>query len=134
MAVTLFHNKPTLRGYHFEDWSFTFVLAAGITEADVGKAVSIDTSAANKVKLAADGDTILGMLSTVEDRAVEGQLIGAVELKFANILSVFGGIGVAIGDTVQGVGGGLVKKTTTPDYSLNFVAEIQGTNAVVVKV
>lgn len=134
MAVTLFHTKPTLRGYHFEDWSFTFNLATGITAADIGKAVSLDTTGNNKVKLAGDGDVIVGMLSTVEDRVVEGQLVGAVELKFANILPIKSGNTVAVGDSVQGAGGGEVKKITTPDYSLNYVVEIQGTNAVVVKV
>ena len=139
MAVTLFHTKPTLRGYHFEDWSFTFVLASGITASDIGKAVSIDTSAANKVKLAADGDFVLGRLASVEDRTVEGQLIGAVELKFANILPIKSGETVAVGDTVIGAGSGEVKTlkvtgVSAPDYSINFVAEIQGSNAVVVKV
>jgi len=134
MAVTQFHNKVSLRGFHFEDWSLTFVLAAGITTADVGKAVSIDTGAANKVKLAADGDVIVGRLATVEDRTVEGQLIGAVELKFANILPIKTGETIAVGDTVVGAGSGTVKAADTADHNANFVAEVIGTNAVVVKI
>ncbi len=133
MAVTNFHTKPTLRGYHFEDWSFTFVLATGITAADIGKAVSIDSSAANKVKLAADADAILGRLASVEDRVVEGQLVGAVELKFANTLPIKAGQTVVLGGSVQGAGAGEVKPLAY-DPSLNFVAEIIGSMAVVVKV
>jgi hypothetical protein len=134
MAVTQFHNKVSLRGFHFEDWSLTFNLAAGITTNDVGKAVSVDTSADNKVKLAADGDTIVGRLASVEDRAVEGQLVGAVELKFANLLPIKTGQVVARGDTVVGAGNGEVKAAGAQNHNANFVAEVIGTNAVVVKV
>jgi hypothetical protein len=133
MAVTLFHTKPTLRGYHMEDWSFTFNLAAGITGADVGKAVSVDASGPNKVKLSGDTDVIIGRLETVEDRTVEGQLVGAVELKFANTLPIKTGETVVVGGSVQGAGAGEVKPLAA-NYALNFVAEIIGTSAVVVKV
>jgi hypothetical protein len=129
-----FHTKVSLRGYHFEDFILTFTLAAGITAADVGKAMSIDTSAANKVKLAADGDTIVGRLATVEDRKVEGQLVGAVALKFANVLPIKSGQVVAIGDTVIGAGAGEVKKAASADHSKNFVANVDGTDAVVVQI
>jgi hypothetical protein len=129
-----FHTKVSLRGFHFEDFILTFTLAAGIVAADVGKAVSLDTSAPNKVKLAADGDVIVGRLSTVEDRKVEGQLVGAVALKFANLLPIKNGDAVAAGDTVIGGGSGTVKKAAANDATKNFVAEIIGTDAVVVLV
>ena len=129
-----FHTKVSLRGFHFEDFHLTFTLAAGIVAADSGKAVSIDTSAPNKVKLAGDGDTIIGRLATVEDRKVEGQLVGAVALKFANTLPIKAGQTVAVGDTVVGAGAGEVKKATAADHSKNFVAEILGGEAVVVLV
>lgn len=99
----------TLRGYHIEDWIFTFNLAAGITSSDVGKAVSLDTSGSNKVKLAADGDRIIGRLTTVENRTQEGLLVGAVELKFLNTLPIKAGEVVAVGNSVQGAGSGEVK-------------------------
>jgi hypothetical protein len=127
-----FHTKVSLRGFHFEDFHLTFTLAAGITAADVSKAVSIDTSAPNKVKLAADGDIIIGRLATVEDRKVEGQLVGAVALKFMNTLPMKTGSEPAVGDTVVGGGAGTVKKAGANDANKNFVAEIIGTDAVVV--
>ncbi|MBC2806557.1 hypothetical protein C3Y94_025745 [Rhizobium ruizarguesonis] len=129
-----FHTKVSLRGFHFEDFILTFTLAAGIVAADSGKAVSVDASGPNKVKLAGDGDTIIGRLQTVEDRKVEGQLVGAVELKFANLIPIKAGDLIAVGDTAIGGGGGTVKKAATADHAKNFVAEIIGTDAVVVQI
>lgn len=144
--ATYSHTNVTLRGFHWETSSLTFNLAAGIVAADVGKAVALDASGDNKVKLAGDGDTIIGRLATVENRTVEGTLVGAVELQFANILPIKAGLVdgevVAVGSTVVGAGNGEVKALATgaaptvaaPNHSINFVAEIIGTNAVVVKV
>lgn len=129
-----FHTKVSLRGFHFEAFILTFTLAAGITAADAGKAVALDPTGDNKVKLAADGDTIIGRLEVVENRKVEGQLVGAVALKFANLLPIKTGQTVAVGDTAVGAGGGEIKKATAADHAKNFVAEVIGTNAVVVKV
>jgi hypothetical protein len=129
-----FHTKVSLRGFHFEDFHLTHSLAAGITGNDVGKAVSVDTSGPNKVKLAGDGDTIIGRLATVEDRKVEGQLIGTVALKFANTLPIKAGDAIAVGDTAIGGGAGTVKKAATADHSKNYVAEIINGEAVVVQI
>lgn len=133
---TSFHDKVTLRGFHWEYSSLTFNLAAGIVAADVGKAVSLDTTAPNRVKLAADGDAIVGRLSTVENRVVEGINVGAVELQFANVLPIAASAvaGLVVGDTVVGAGNGEVKKAPANNPRNNFVAEIIGTNAVVVQV
>lgn len=127
-----FHTKVSLRGFHFEDWILTATLAAGITANDVGKAVSFG-GAANTVKLAADGDAIIGKLATVEDRKVEGQLIGAVELKFSDRLPIKVGDAIAAGDTAVGGGGGTVKKAATADHSNNIVWEVADGFAVVTK-
>lgn len=62
----------SLRGLYHEDSAYTFLGAAGLTAADEGKAVTLDTSAANTVKLAGDADVILGRLEKVEVRSVEG--------------------------------------------------------------
>ncbi|TPJ51678.1 MULTISPECIES: hypothetical protein [unclassified Mesorhizobium] len=137
--ATYSHQNVTLRGFHWEVSSLTFNLATGIVDADVGKAVSLDASGANKVKLAGDGDTIIGRLSTIENRSVEGSLIGAVELQFANLLPIKAGEVVAVADTVVGAGNGEVKAlknagASAPNHSINFVAEVIGSYAVVVKV
>lgn len=140
------HSNVTLRGFHWNDSSLTWNLNAAMTVAAIGKAVSIDTSGPNKVKLAADGDHIIGRLASFEDRTVEGTKVGAVELQFANMLPIKAGLTagevVAVGSTVIGAGSGEVKALTTgsgptvaaPNHAVNVVVEIIGTNAVVVKV
>lgn len=102
----------SLNNFHFEDWNFTCTLAAGITSADVGKAVALDTTA-NTVKLAADDDVILGRLEQVEDRVQEGQLVGTVAFKFGGKLPIADGETINVGDTLIGAGGGEVKASPT---------------------
>lgn len=131
MAVT--HNKVSLRGFHFEDSIVTMILAAGIVAADVGKAISFG-AAANTGKLAADDDVIIGQLVSVEDRKVEGQLIGAVALRFSNLMPVKAGDTIAFGDTAVGAGNGEVKKAAAKNHNANFVAEVANGFAVVVKI
>jgi len=135
------HQNVTLRGFHWEASSLTFNLSSAVTIAHIGKAMSLDSSAANTVKPAGDGDIIIGRLASFEDRSVEGTKVGAVELQFANTLPIKDGETVAVGDTVIGAGAGEVKRrentagdAAEPNHAMNFVAEIIGTNAVVVKV
>lgn len=99
----------TLNGYHFEDSMLTFNLASGITASDVGKAVSVDTSANNTVKLAGDGDEIIGRLETVELRTQEGLNVGTVALRFAQLLPIKSGETINVGDGLVGAGSGEVK-------------------------
>jgi len=99
----------SLSGIFIEDFLFPFNLKSGITTSDVGKAVALDTSAANTVKLAGDGDRIIGRLETVENRLSEGILVGTVSLKGGLKFPVKSGETVAIGDTIQGAGSGEVK-------------------------
>ena len=112
----------TLKGFYFEDSMFTCVLASGITAADIGKAVSWDTGAANKVKLAADGDSICGRLETVENRVQEGVLVGTVAFRFSNTLPIKSGLAgdhvVTQGGLLIGAGAGEVKGV----IAANFVA------------
>ena len=110
--------------------------------------MTIDTTA-NTVRLAGDGDPIDGRLETVEDRAQEGILVGTVAFRFANTLPIKTGETVVIGSAVQGAGSGKVKpfvpyvdtdgtsnpSVTAGTHSLtNRVVEIDGTNAIVLKV
>ncbi|CCV12943.1 hypothetical protein [Mesorhizobium sp. STM 4661] len=133
MAGTPFHTNVSLAGFHFEDFSLTFKLTAGIVAADVGKAVAISAAAANTVKLAGDGDYIVGRLATVEDRTIEGTLVGAVELKFANTLPIKVGQVVVVGGSVVGAGAGEVKPAGVTDLNANMVVEVVGLVATVVK-
>lgn len=125
------------KGRYLEDFQEYFYLAAGITAADVGKAVEIDTSGEQKVKLATDGATIIGRLEVVEDRKQEGILVGTVSLKGFNYFPIKSGLtgvaAVGIGDTVVGAGAGEVKgandgSVVTNDPRNNFVKILDLTN------
>jgi len=136
-------NAPSMEGYFFEDWQFSFTLNSAIVIGDVGKAVALDTAGNTRVKLAGDGDEIIGRLEVVEDRLQEGVKIGTVALKFANRVPVKSGLtgaeAVVLGSTVVGAGSGEVKArvvsaAATPAYSMNIVTEVGSGYAVVVKV
>jgi len=136
-------NSVVNHTFTFDEFTFTYTLAAGTTAADVGKAVELDTSAAGKVKLATDDAAIFGRLETFEDRG-NGLLVGAVSRKFRTKLPVKAGLtGVnipALGDTVVGAGAGEVKARDdgagTPakdnDPNVNTVIEV-GTGFVIVE-
>ena len=99
----------SLKNFHYELDNFTFNLAAGITAADVGKAVAIDSTAANTVKLAGADDEILGRLEQVEDRTVSGLLLGTISIRFGSTLPIASGETVNVGDSLIGAGNGEVK-------------------------
>ena len=119
----------SLRGIEHEEFHYPFNLASAVTADDVGKPVAIDATAANTVKVAGDGDVIVGKLVTYENRAIEGVKVGAVALKGGFKFTKSGT--VAVGDSVCGAVGGAVKKLAAADYSLNMVVEV-GTDYVVV--
>lgn len=122
----------SLRGIEHEEFHYPFVLASGITTSDIGKPVTIDAAGTNRVKLAGDGDVIVGKLVTVENRVTEGILVGAVALKGGFKFAKSGTI--AVGATVVGAGNGAVKAAAQADYSQNFVVESGTDYVVVVKV
>jgi hypothetical protein len=132
-----FHNQVSLQGFHQEDFHLTMKISGLANETDsrkvVGKAAALDPTAPNTAKLAGDGDKIIGRFASFENRAIEGIVVGAVEFRFANTLPIKDGETVAVGDTVVGAGAGEVKKASTANHDSNFVAEINGTNAVVVR-
>ena len=111
----------------------TFVLNSDITASDVGKVVTQDTSAANKVKLAGAGDPIFGRLETYEDRVVEGVKVGAVKIIGGMELPIADGYTPAVGDTVIGAAGGLVTKVGTGESSDLVVWEKTSSSVIVVK-
>ncbi|WP_037500722.1 hypothetical protein [Sphingomonas jaspsi] len=106
-------------GFPLDDFTFTYNLAAGTVLADVGKALSIDPTGASKMKLAGDGDTIRGRLTTFEDRTQQGAgLKGAVQRRFKEKLPAAAAHGIVPGDSVVGAGGGLVKKAAGANNTL----------------
>jgi hypothetical protein len=133
-----FHNGVRLDGYDNQDTQFTFLLASAIVEADIGKAVSQDGTNPNQVKLAADGDLIVGVLSTYENRAIDGFKTGTVACTFVDLMPVLAGLTgvnvIAVGVSVVGAGGGSIKAPgATKLAGYPYVVEVRGTNAVVVK-
>lgn len=111
--MAIFHTQVALHGFEFEDSHLTVKLNSAITAADIGKALSQDTSADNTVKLAADGEVIVGVLSTFEDRTIEGQKVGTMKFRFASKLPIKSGLSgakvVARGKLLCGAGSGEVR-------------------------
>jgi hypothetical protein len=129
---TPFHNTVALDGINFEDSMVTVLLAAGITAADVGKALSKDGTTANRFKLAADDDIIVGRLETFENR--RGVLMGTIAFRFIQKLPIKAAAVIAIGNTAVGAGGGEIKGATFNGTNLIVDITDSGTKAVVVRV
>lgn len=110
-------NGVSLRGMYHDDFQYPFVLAAGITKADEGKAVTLDASAVNTVKLAGDGDRILGRLEVVEIRIQEGINIGTVSIQGGLDYPIKANEKFVSGDGLVGGGAGTVRKAVAPEWS-----------------
>lgn len=124
----------SLRGMTHEKFHYAFYLASGITSDDVGKAVALDSSAPNTVKLAGDGEQIIGKLVTREDRTVEGVLVGTVELRGGfRFTKADAAPAINVGDTVVGAGDGEVKAAAAADHSDNMVVEVDGDYVIIVR-
>lgn len=123
----------SLRGIYFEAFQLPFNLASGITKADEGKAVALDSTAANTVKLAGADEAIIGRLEVVEDRNIEGVLVGTVAVKFADRLPKASGATINVGDTVVGNGAGEVKAAAAADPTANQVVQVETDHVVVLK-
>lgn len=120
----------TLLGIDYPEWGVTLNLATATTKDHLGSAMSVDTSAPNTFKPAADGDLIRGILYTFEDRKQEGVKVGTVRLKGGFKLPIAAGQTVTVGQSVIGAGNGTVKAAATP-LPGNFVAEVETGFAIV---
>lgn len=90
----------------------TLIAPETLTNADVGKVVALDT-AANTIKLASDGDVILGLLEQVEDRRSQAQgVLATVAFEFGARVSYTGDLNV--GDLVVANGTGGVRAVSDP--------------------
>jgi uncharacterized protein with PhoU and TrkA domain len=125
-------NSVVAETFSFEDFIFTMLVTGAVTLADVGKAVALDTTADNAVKLAGDGDAIYGRLETLEIREQEGITVGAVARKFRTKLPK-SAAAIKRGDTLVGAGGGLVKAAAAADQSINTVIAVGPTTVTVEK-
>lgn len=134
-------NSIVTQLFTFSDFRFTYAVSGAVTAADVGKAVALDTTAPNTVKLAGDGDAIFGRLEVIENRTQEGLVVGTISRKIRAKLPLAGSLNAlntpVVGDTVVGAGGGNVKSKNNgtvrqPDLTDNTVIEV-GTGYVVVE-
>lgn len=124
------YQGVTLKGT-IPDNDLTFILASDIKEEHVGLAVAQDTTAANTVKLAGDGDAIVGRLESFEDRtATEGVVVGAVKLVGGLELKK-SAAAMSVGDSVVGAGAGLVKTGTAANGIV--VWEVRTDSVIVIK-
>lgn len=128
-------NQVVSWGFALPTTMFTYLISGTVTAADVGKAVTLDTTAASTVKLAGSGDKIVGRLEAYEDRTVLGVKVATVSRKFKDLLPIASGLTsfdvVALGDTVVGSGTatGTVKALNsgtakTPSWIDNVVVEL----------
>lgn len=101
----------------------TLLLTSGSAATDVGLPMAQDTAAANRAKPAADGDLIIGILATYEDRVQEGIKTGAVMMKGGFRLTYKTADAVAIGDSVVSAGAGEVKTTATRNNTRVFAKD-----------
>lgn len=125
-------NAVVTYQYSFEDFTFTYYLAAGITAADVGKLMTLDATGTNKMKLAGAGDAIHGRLETFENRTQEGVVVGAVSRKFRSKVPTTGAVVIGdniIGSATAGVG---AAGTVPVGQHRNYVVEV-GTGFAIVE-
>lgn len=105
----------TLRGIYDEEYAYTWNITGTCAATDVSKAVVQDTSAANSVKLATAGATILGSLASYENRVQEGIVVGAVNRKGVFVWEYTGTDPVLGQGVVGGATAGKVAGYTTGD-------------------
>jgi hypothetical protein len=123
-----FHKIVRLFSIKNEQSNRTWNISGTVSKADEGKALALDTTAQNTVKLAGDGDTIIGRMEIYEDRGV-----CTMQHHFTEKLPKDAATVIAIGDTVVGAGGGLVKAGATKAAALNYVCEVQDKFVVVIR-
>jgi hypothetical protein len=129
-------NGIVLEAFSFEDFTFTRFISGTVDASCVGKAVTIDTTAAGTVKLAGEGDAVYGRIFQYEDRSQEGVKVVSVERKFIKRLPK-SAAAIAIGDHVVGtlvnsVGGFVKTGTASASDHKNFVLYV-GTDYVIVE-
>lgn len=128
-------NSVVTQTFSFPDFTFTMLVSGTVTAADVGKAVALDTTAPNTVKLAGDNDAIFGRLETFEDREQEGIKVGAVSRKFRTVLPTAAAVTVGAEVVGSATAGAVKPAGTQPAEGLksNRVIEVLTGNRAVVE-
>lgn len=126
-------NAVVAHSFSFPDYTFTMNVSGSVTQADVGKAVALDTTNPNTVKLAGAGDVVYGRLETVETGGLDGLTVGAISRKFRSVLPT-DGTTITVGQSVVGgATAGAVKAATTHSVDRNTVLQVLSGNRVVVE-
>ena len=123
------------QAFTLEDFLFTYYISGTVSDAtDAGKAVTLDITAANTMKLTGDNDPVMGRLEKYEDRTVLAIKVGTVARRFKCKLPASIGHGIVLGNAVSGSAvAGLVKAATVQtEPKPNRVIEV-GTDFVVVE-
>jgi len=98
-----FHAAPDIQTLYLTNYGAPGVKYGEVaTAGPIGLAVTLDTSADTQVKLAEDGDPILGRIEAVENRVAEGVWVATVLTKGGMTLPIATGQTVAVGDQVEG--------------------------------
>lgn len=116
------------REFEFPDWMITMNLPSTIAVADIGKAVTIDTSADMQAKLCGANDKILGRLEAVEIRVQDGLYVGTIALKFIGVLPSTGTINR--GDSVVGSATAGSVKAATPITATALAGDVPSYNSI----
>ncbi len=116
----------SLRGFYDDNWSLTFNVTGVVTQAEVGKLMSLDTAAADSAKLSVADSVPLGVLLSYEDRKQEGIKVGAVAMK--------GGYGVpytgalTVGASIVGSATPGVAKAAAAGANRTIVTKVDAVN------
>ena len=131
----LIGSGVSLRGIVPQDFVVTWNVSGTVDKTtDLGKAVSIDAAASNGVKLCADDSVILGILTSYEDRTLEGIKVGAVAHKgFFRVPYVNGATALVpiVGHSVKGSATPGAVKPVAAYAGPNIVTEVDTTNGYV---
>lgn len=118
------------KGRYLEDYQETFYISGSVTQADLGKVVTLDTTAAKTVKLAGDGDAVYGRLEVLEARVQEGVTVCTVSMKFIDWVPYKNGLTAGdvagLGKSIVGAGAGEVKFGTSLRH--NYTVFLDATN------
>jgi hypothetical protein len=96
-------RKVVSSGFPIDDFIYTYNISGAVTQDDLGKALTLDTTAANTMRLAGDGEAVHGRLFSYEDRSQQGGgKVGAVQRRFKDKIPVQVGHGIDVGESVVG--------------------------------
>jgi hypothetical protein len=126
MIGTLTHS-----GIRTETAAATFYLASGITQASIGLPMAIDPTADFTVKIAGDGDQVIGYLESHEYHADTNTRLGAVSWHLCTTFTYEGAAPTRGQGILGSVTSGTVKAAGATVVTHNIVTAVDTTNSTV---